>query len=565
MNPNLFFTLMLTASLFSATNLSAQRSAFTEENRRESARLKAVYQARSDSAFQAALPAIRAEVVKGKPFIRHAYRQHELPQADIPAFPGAEGGGMYTFGGRGGRVLVVTNLNDEGPGSFRWACEQGGARVVVFNVAGIIRLERPIHIAAPYITIAGQTAPGDGVCITNETLAIDTHDVVIRHMRFRRNNDTLAHMDDCVGGNPVGNILLDHCSASWGSDENISIYRHMYNEGEGLVNELFKDKKYGTINVTIQNCISSEAYDTYNNSHGSTIGGENATFVRNLWSCNATRNPSIGWNGQFNLVNCVIHNWHDRSVDGGDYTATYNLINNYYKPGPATDTGTPGDYRILKLQTGRSKFPWKVYGRTYAAGNVMEGNERVTRDNWDGGIQLDPGVDLADYIDTIRWNRPMPMAPVRILSAEEAYAFVMDNAGATLPRRDAVDERIIRQARTNVIEYDRTVRPEDFFNASTRAMTPESYKQGIIVDMRQVGGLPEYRGTPRTDTDSDGMPDEWEKRYRLDPNDPSDAVGDLNGDGYTNIEKYINGIDPRKKIDWTDLKNNHDTLAERGL
>jgi hypothetical protein len=138
----------------------------------------------SDSAWNIAWPIIQAEERQGKPFISFANRPTDLPQSDIPAFPGAEGGGKFSFGGRGGKVLVVTNLNDDGPGSFRWACEQGGARIVVFNVAGIIRIKTPLIIRAPYITIAGQTAPGDGVCIAGETVWINTHDVVIRYMRF---------------------------------------------------------------------------------------------------------------------------------------------------------------------------------------------------------------------------------------------------------------------------------------------------------------------------------------------------------------------------------------------
>ena len=139
-----------------------------------------------------------------------------LPQSDIPAFPGAEGGGKYSFGGRGGKVIVVTNLNDDGPGSFRWACEQGGARIVVFNVAGIIRIKTPVIIRAPYITIAGQTAPGDGVCIAGESVWINTHDVIIRYMRFRRGETWVGRRDDAIGGNPIGNIMIDHVSATWG-------------------------------------------------------------------------------------------------------------------------------------------------------------------------------------------------------------------------------------------------------------------------------------------------------------------------------------------------------------
>src|SRR5205085_3785703 len=182
----------------------------------------------SDSAWAIAWPIIQEEASNGKPYIDFATRPTDLPQADLPAFPGAEGGGKFSFGGRGGRTIVVTNLNDDGPGSFRWAVEQGGARIIVFNVAGIIRIKTPVIVRAPYITIAGQTAPGDGVCVAGESVWINTHDVIIRYMRFRRGETNVGRRDDAIGGNPVGNIIIDHVSASWGLDENMSMYRHMY-------------------------------------------------------------------------------------------------------------------------------------------------------------------------------------------------------------------------------------------------------------------------------------------------------------------------------------------------
>ncbi len=322
----------------------------------------------SDSAWNVAYPIVKEEAKKGKPFIPWATRLDDLPQAEIPAFPGAEGGGKYSFGGRGGRVIVVTNLNDDGPGSFRWACEQGGARIVVFNVAGIIRIKTPVIIRAPYITIAGQTAPGDGVCIAGESVWINTHDVIVRYMRFRRGETWVGRRDDAIGGNPVGNIMIDHVSATWGLDENMSMYRHMYNDSTGE-----KEQKFGTVNITIQNSIFAEALDTWNHSFGSTLGGENCTFMRNLWANNTGRNPSIGWNGIFNFVNNVVFNWVHRSIDGGDYRAQYNIINNYFKPGPATPKNSNVGHRILKPESGRSKLKYHVYGRAYVNGNIMEG------------------------------------------------------------------------------------------------------------------------------------------------------------------------------------------------
>lgn len=510
----------------------------------------------SDEAWERALPVIEREARQGKPYVPWAARPTDLPQAEIPAFPGAEGGGAYAFGGRGGKVLVVTRLADSGPGTLRQACEEGGARIIVFNVAGIIRLRSPLIVRAPYITIAGQTAPGDGVCVAGESVWIDTHDVVIRHMRFRRGQTNVGRRDDALGGNPIGNIMIDHCSASWGLDENISMYRHMYDPGDGST-----PRKLPTVNITFQNCISSEALDTYNHSFGSTIGGENCSFMRNLWANNTGRNPSIGWNGVFNFVNNVIFNWRHRSVDGGDYTALYNIINNYYKPGPVTPPDAPVGHRILKPESGRSKLPYQVFGRAYVHGNVVEGYDKVTRDNWAGGVQIEDLPDAGEHLDLMRVDKPFPMPAMTILSAREAFRFVLDHAGATLPRRDAVDCRIIDEVRTGRISYDREVDANSLYQFQYRRLGRDSYKQGIVTDISLVGGYPEYEGTPYRDTDADGMPDAWEVRFGLDPNAPADAALDCNGDGYTNIEKYINGIDPEKRIDWRNPKNNVDTLA----
>ncbi|MDR1610457.1 MAG: polysaccharide lyase [Candidatus Symbiothrix sp.] len=542
--------------LLVCTTAFAQYPKITSEVAAQSGELLRKAGAASDAAWEKALPVIEQEAREGKPYIPWAARPTDLPQAAIPAFPGAEGGGKYSFGGRGGKVIAVTNLDDSGPGSFRDACEQGGARIVVFNVAGVIRLTSPVIIRAPYITIAGQTAPGDGICIAGETVWCNTHDVVIRHVRFRRGETWVGRRDDSFGGNPIGNIMIDHVSASWGLDENISFYRHMFNPGDGS-----KEQKLPTVNVTIQNSISSQALDTYNHSFGSTLGGENCAFMRNLWANNAGRNPSIGWNGIFNFINNVIYNWVHRSSDGGDYTALYNFINNYYKPGPLTPKDSPVGHRILKPESGRSKLGYYVFGRVYADGNIVEGFPKVTADNWDGGIQVQNQPDTETYTANMKWNRPFPVEnPFPIMSAQEAYEFVLDNAGATFPKRDVVDERIIKQVRTGEVYYDKSVKPEEFYQFEHRRLPADSYKHGIITDVRQVGGYPEYKGVPVKDGDSDGMPDDWEKKYGLNPDDPSDAVKDLNGDGYTNIEKYINGIDPVRKTDWTKPENNKDTL-----
>jgi hypothetical protein len=497
----------------------------------------------SEIAWQKALPIIEEEAKNGKPYVPWASKAIDLPQADIPAFPGAEGGGAYSFGGRGGKVIVVTSLADSGPGTLREACEQGGARIVVFNVAGIIRLKTPLIIRAPYITIAGQSAPGDGVCVAGESVWINTHDVIIRFMRFRRGETWVGRRDDAIGGNPIGNIMVDHVSASWGLDENMSMYRHMYNDSTGKAME----EKLGTVNITIQNSIFSEALDTWNHAFGSTLGGENCTFMRNLWADNAGRNPSIGWNGVFNFANNVVFNWVHRSTDGGDYKAMYNIINNYYKPGPLTPKDSPVGYRIIKPESGRSKLPYVVFGRLHVAGNIVEGNERVTKDNWDGGVQIEgkDGNEMSletakTYFAKMKYDKPLPMAKISILPTKEAYNYVLENVGATLPKRDPVDTRVIEQVRTGKINYLKDVKlPETQFEH--RRLPIDSYKQGIITDISQVGGYPEYKGTPYKDSDKDGMPDEWEKKNGLNPNDPSDA-SKYTDNSYTNIENYLNSL-----------------------
>ncbi len=247
----------------------------------------------SDEAWAKALPIVEKEAREGRPYIPWAGIPKALPQAEIPAFPGAEGGGMFTPGGRRGKVYVVTSLADSGPGTFREACEAGGARMVVFNVAGMIRLETPVSIRAPYITIAGQTAPGDGVVIAGESVDIDTHDVIIRHMRFRRGEVNVTRRDDAVGGDAIGNIIIDHTSASWGLDESLSLYRNMWSPEPNRYPDR-SPEKLPTVNITIQNSIIAETLDLYNHAFGSTFGGLNSSMARNLFANNVARNPSVG-------------------------------------------------------------------------------------------------------------------------------------------------------------------------------------------------------------------------------------------------------------------------------
>jgi pectate lyase len=230
----------------------------------------------------------------------------------IPAFPGAWGGGMFATGGRGGTVIEVTTLSDSGPGSLRAAIQEQGPRVVVFCVAGIVQLESDLDIDNPDITIAGQSAPGDGICLAGGSLNINTRNVIVRHLRVRRGRPEGGQGSDNIGGNPQEQIIVDHCSASWGMDENLSLYRYMKPlAGGGSV-------KLPVANLTIQWCISSEALNAGNHAFGGTWGGRDSTFHHNLFACNTGRNPSIGMSGEFDYRNNVIFNWRHRTMDGGD-------------------------------------------------------------------------------------------------------------------------------------------------------------------------------------------------------------------------------------------------------
>ncbi len=454
---------------------------------------------------------------------------------------------MYSFGGRGGKVFVVRNLNDDGPGSFREACEAAGPRIVLFNIAGIVRIKDRIRIRAPYITISGGTAPGDGVCIAGNTVEIETHDVIIRHMRFRRGETDAGDRNDSIGGNPIGNIMIDHVSASWGLDENMSMYRHMYTPPDGG-----PDLKLPTVNITIQNSIFSEALNIYHHAFGSTIGGLNSTFMNNLWACNTGRNPSVGMYGDFTFANNVIFNYRHRTVDGGDHRSNFNIINNYFKPGP----GTPKEeiaYRILKPESERSKTVFDHFGKAYVNGNFVEGYPEVTQNNWAGGVQPSSKAPVEQVLPNIRVDEPFPHATISLVDAQSAYDHVLNSAGATQPKRDLVDTRVIEMVRTGK-PSSKEVAPSSLQLAAKVGYAQkyvdeiaEAVKVGFITDPSEVGGYPNYEGIPYTDSDSDGLPDEWELKHELDSNDSSDNSHDGDCDGYTNIEEFLNGTDPRKK------------------
>jgi hypothetical protein len=462
-----------------------------------------------------------------------------LPEGVIPAFPGAWGGGMFTSGGRGGKVIAVTNLNDSGEGSLRAALEAEGPRIVIFRVAGTIKVNGDLNINHPDITVAGQTAPGDGICIAG-TFNINTHNVIVRHIRVRRGVPMGGQGDDNIGGNPNHHVIIDHCSTSWGMDENISLYRHMRPSLDGKT-QIKDPARY----ITIQWTISSEALDARGHAFGGTWGGNPSTFHHNLFACNTARNASIGMSGPFDFRNNVIFNWRHRTIDGGDETSLINLINNYYRPGPATNENMRAVFARIEQRDMYSPgsawaeggwFPRaeKRPGKWYVAGNVMHDNEEVTNNNWAG---------MRGPENLARVNTPFegwPVAPHQ--TAQEAFESVLSHAGATLPKRDAVDKRV-----TEMVRSGKT--------------TTET---GIIKDISEVGGYPELTYDPKevpVDTDGDGMPDEWEKKHNLDPNDPSDGAKDADKDGYTNVEEYLNGTDPNEYINYRNLGNNVDMIS----
>jgi hypothetical protein len=253
--------------------------------------------------------------------------------------------------------------------------------------------------------------------------------------------------------------------------------------------------------------------------------------------------------GDFALVNSVIFNWRGRSVDGGDHMSRYQIINNYFKPGPGTPKRESAGHRVLKAEARRGKNVPKEFGKAYVAGNVVEGNDKVTKDNWDGGVQVDEGevANAEAIVAGLRVSEPFPMAKLTMTSAQEAYDHVLANAGATLPKRDPVDERIVNTVRTGQITAKAGEEVEKAF--SNVKFSPERIEQikrdiaaGYITDPAQVGGYPEYKGTPYKDSDKDGMSDEWESAHELNPSDASDASAEAkSGDGYTNIEVFING------------------------
>ncbi len=458
----------------------------------------------------------------------------------VPAFPGAEGFGAMTRGGRGGKVIIVTNLNDSGLGSLRDACETEGARIVVFTVSGTITLEKPLKISNPYITIAGQTAPGDGICIKKYPLLINASEVIIRYIRVRLGDETGADAD-AISSRYNKNIIIDHVSASWSVDETVSIYH--------------------CENVTIQWCLISESmYDAGHvkgtHGYGGIWGSNYSTYHHNLLAHHSSRNPRFASGCGYNdYRNNVVYNWGYNSAYGGEKEqpdkaqfnfTVVNMVANYYKPGPATRPGKV-THRIVNPSS-RNKADG--FGKWYVAENVVHGAPAVTANNWDGGVQPQGG---SSHSAGLKLHQPFASVPINQQTAEEAYYSVLDNVGASLPKRDAVDARIVNETRNGYATY------EGVTYKNNRSVPDKSKRCGIIDSQTDVGGWPELKSLPAPlDSDTDGMPDEWEKRYGFDAHDASNTSEDKDNDGYTNIEEYLNGTDPTEFVDYTKPENNVD-------
>ena len=429
----------------------------------------------------------------------------------VPAFPNAEGAGRLTRGGRGGDVYEVTHLGDSGPGSLREAIEAKGPRTVVFRVSGTIALKSDLKIKNPFITIAGQTAPGDGICLKDYTLYINHNEVIIRYLRFRLGDESGVEKD-AIWGRYCKNVIVDHCSASWSVDEALSIY--------------------GIDSLTVQWCLISESLYMSHHSkgahgYGGIWGGRNATFHHNLLAHHSSRLPRFAGGEtpacqNLDFRNNVIYNWGFNSSYGGE-DGTINMVANYYKPGPATKASVI--FRIVN--------PYDSDGRWYIEGNVVEGYPAVSDNNWAGGVQGGWAVE-----SIIRAETPFPCVPISRQSAGEAYMSVLEDAGANYPRRDAVDARILQEAADGTATYDG--RYYEYY----QGLTDTAVVRGIIDSQENVGGWPELASLPApADSDHDGMPDAWENTHGLDPDDATDRNA-IHENGYTMLEIYLNSLVP---------------------
>ena len=488
--------------------------------------------------------------------------------AQIPSFPGAEGHGRYTLGGRGGVVYHVTSLEDNNtPGTLRYGATQKGARTIVFDVAGTIHLKSELKISNDYITIAGQTAPGQGICIADYGVVIAANEVIIRYLRFRPGNKSAIEEDkepDGLGGMDKKNIIIDHCSVSWSVDECLSVY--------------------GCENLTVQWSIISESLRNSGHSKGShgyggNWGGNKATYHHNLLAHHGSRAPRLGprqgtqENEYMDLRNNVFYNWSGNGCYGGEGMKV-NIVNNYYKPGAAT-RNSQVRYRIAKIGIRTTAYctnadgtpnGWKpmehVWGKYYVDGNVIEGNADVTKDNWTKGIYEQivnsecDGLYTSITKDTIRLNYPLETNIITTHTAQEAFKQIMLYAGCSLDR-DIIDERVVRETKYGTTTYIGSIssdaanypglidRPEDVMPSGATSAWPELSDRNI-------------NKADLIDTDGDGIPDTWETANGLNPNDATDGKAiTLSKEGYTNLEVYLNSLVEDITNKQNDVKSDH--------
>jgi hypothetical protein len=416
---------------------------------------------------------------------REFYRQVDAQQTPLGsgtlAFPGAEGYGAYAKGGRGGKVLFVTNLNDSGPGSLREAIETKGPRTVLFRVGGMIET-KGLTIREPYLTIAGQTAPGDGICIKktdSDGNAFDlsgTHDVIIRFLRIRAGNNTGQFRSESFRASDSDTFIVDHCSCSWGNPETLSA------SGGSL-------DRY-----TVQWCIIAEGNNRQRHAFATALAGERSTWHHNLFAHMEARVPRWGdITVQCDFRNNVLYDW--GGYCGGGDLRNLNYVNNYLRAGPSS-------IQRFFIFDPKVAIPASIY----VNGNFMADRPEVCADNWKGV--------LAER--SLQSSAPFPAPQVQTQPAAEAFELVLRNAGATLPRRDSVDARIVSDARNGTGK--------------------------IINDEREVGAWPAYTTSrPPVDTGRDGIPDEWKKVRGFSPDDPN-VANTVNAEGYTELELYLNSL-----------------------
>jgi hypothetical protein len=485
------------------------------------------------------------------------------------AFPGAEGYGRWARGGRGGVVLEVINLNDSGPGSYRAAISASGPRTVVFRVSGLIRLQSPCIIGNGQLTIAGQTAPGDGICIANWRAGMSgPSDVIMRFMRFRVGDAEKQSMDAMSLGSAT-HTIVDHCSSSWsldvacnslqsgsvGSESAMTTYQHNIISEPLRYSYHYNDAERAATGCT--NCFSPHAF-------AASISGEIGSYHHNLitdstdrnWSLAGGLDQQVHYAGSLDIRNNVVYNWTARTTDGG--VARCNYESNYYKPYP----GNTSQYWLLRLDPINTNWGNPLY---YMAGNVMEGRNYLTN-NWQIGTAVGVGNGTNNYASSnqvaqVITNAELFPSYVTTQTASNAYKVVLSDVGCNLPAPDLIDQRVIGEVLDRTIHYEGTNGPrytikgvlQDAAGPDTPGMIDS---QTDVHDYSPVPGAPNYSpnypwGPYATyevpiDSDHDGMPDWWELIKGTNPNsapgDFSDANADSDGDGYSNLEDYLNWL-----------------------